>query len=154
MIVGTTSLNIKKFCKSHCEFQRTFATPLKDMDLFVSAILSGDDVFEKGALEIDQVVFEPKNLVAVLARHSLPTACTNGASLVALGREEIYDLLRAALSSWVDFLFIPQPKAFVIYADHDEYTTFFGSRKSHSSRVADRLLLKGFKEISGYQRTF
>jgi hypothetical protein len=154
MTLSTSSINSTKFCKTHCAFQRTFVTPLRDLDAFVAAILSGEDCLEEATVIIDQVVFEPKNLNALLLKHALPAVCGKEASFGAKGTEEIYALLRAALSDWVDFLFIPKPKAFLIYADHDEYTTFFGSKKSNSSRIADRLLTKGFKEISDWQRTF
>ncbi len=36
--------------------------------------------------------------------------------MTAEGHVEIEELLRAALSDWVDFLFVPTPEPFVIYA--------------------------------------
>ena len=72
--------------------------------------------------------------------------------MVATGPQEIEDLLHAALSDWLDFLFVPAPRPFVIYADHDEYTTFYANTRSNLNRVAEPLLARGFEEVSGYQR--
>ncbi len=44
------------------------------------------------------------------------------------------------------------PKTFVIYADHDEYTTFYANSRSNLNRVTESLLTQGFEEVSGYQR--
>ena len=72
--------------------------------------------------------------------------------MTAVGRQEIEELLHATLSDWVDFLFVPAPKTFVIYADHDEYTTFYANSRSNLNRVTESLLTQGFEEVSGYQR--
>ena len=47
---------------------------------------------------------------------------------------------------------MPTPKPFVIYADHDEFTTFYANTRSNLNRVSDTLLTQGFEEVSGYQR--
>jgi len=72
--------------------------------------------------------------------------------VTAVGQREIEELLNAALSDWVDFIFVPAPKPFVIYADHDEYTTFYANTGSNLNRVAEPLLTQGFEEVSEYQR--
>ena len=66
--------------------------------------------------------------------------------------EETHRLLIASFSDWVDFWFVPQPKSFAIYADHDEYTTFYASTKSNLARVVTPLLENGFKEVPGFER--
>jgi hypothetical protein len=154
MIVSSTPGIIKKFKRAPGGFQTTFATPLKDLDKFVPAILSANAPFEESSLTIGQIVFEPKNLIALLSAHALPTKLQDDWSFMAKGEEQIHELLRAALSDWVDFLFVPMPKPFVIYADHDEYTTFYANTESDLNRVADVLLAKGFKQVLGYQREF
>ena len=58
------------------------------------------------------------------------------------------------MSDWVDFVFIPEPKPFVIYADHDEYITFYANTKSNLNRVADALLAQGFKSVQNFERNF
>jgi hypothetical protein len=52
----------------------------------------------------------------------------------------------------VDFLFIPTPKPFVIFADHDEYTTFYANTRSNLNRVAEPLSTLRVEEVLGYQR--
>jgi hypothetical protein len=70
------------------------------------------------------------------------------------GREEVEELLIAALGDWVDFLFVPSPKPFVIYADHDEFITFYANTKSNLNRVGTALLARGFKVVEDYTREF
>ncbi|HUA66595.1 MAG TPA: hypothetical protein VME24_12155, partial [Alphaproteobacteria bacterium] len=62
--------------------------------------------------------------------------------------------LVATFSDWVDFFFVPAPKPFVIYADHDEYATFFANTKSKLNSVVEPLLKSGFKQVLNYQRQF
>lgn len=75
---------------------------------------------------------------------SLPTFCLRHCSE--------HELLKAALSDWVDFWYVPTPRVFMIYADHDEYSTFFADTKSSLNRVALPLLEARFKEVRDYQR--
>jgi hypothetical protein len=61
-------------------------------------------------------------------------------------------LLSAAFGDWVDFLFVPAPKPFVVYADHDEYATFFANTKSNLNKVADALTRNEFVAVESYTR--
>lgn len=97
-------------------------------------------------------MFEPKNLNALLARFSLPPALQKESSVQAANHDETGALLQAALDDWVDFWFVPTPKPFVIYADHDEYLTFFANSKSNLNGVSDPLREKGFETVD-YERT-
>jgi hypothetical protein len=152
MIVSHTSGTIKRFGRTPWRFQTTFGTPLDNLDLFVSTIFSADPRIEEGCVTIDQVVFEPKQLMELLSSNSLPVNYGHDWSYTVTGKQQLHELLKASLAGWVDFLFIPTPKPFVIYADHDEYTTFYANTKSNLNRVADVLLEKGFKQIPDYQR--
>jgi hypothetical protein len=143
---------IKKFGRTPWKFQATFHTPLKQLDLFVAAILDDEGGLEKGTVTIDGVVFDPKNLQRLLAASPLPVELGCDWSISADGMVQIRELLKAALSDWVDFSFIPTPKPFVIYADHDEYTTFYANTKSNLNGVVRALLAKGFKQVLDYQR--
>ncbi len=109
--------------------QKTFETPSKDLKRFVATIFSAHETLQDGSVTIEQVVFEPKHLNAVLAKHLLPAQFGRDCLLSASGRAEAAELLEAALEDWIDFIFVPTPKPFVIYADHDEYTTFFANTK-------------------------
>jgi hypothetical protein len=109
--------------------------------------ISAREQIQIGTITIDSVVFEPKNLNALLASQSLPPSLQRESSIGAAGCEDVGVLLRAALSDWIDFWFIPTPKPIVIYADHDECTTFFANTKSNLNGVAEPLLKRGFKMV-------
>ena len=152
MTLSKTPGLIKKFCRTTWKFQVTFGTPLKNLDSFVSTILADDGGFEKGSVTIDAVIFEPKNLKSILAANSLPAEYGHDWSIAVEGKTQVRELLRAALSDWVDFAFVPMPKPFVIYADHDEYTIFYANTKSNLNRAVQPLFAAGFEQISDYQR--
>ena len=96
-------------------------------------------------------MFEPKNLNALLADRCLPPSLQSESCIEATGQQETAALLQAALSDSVDFWFIPTPKPFVIYADHDEYTTFFANSKSNLNGLIEPLLKQGFQKVD-YER--
>ena len=154
MTLSNTPGLIKKFGRTSWRFQTTFATPLKELDSFVSTILAGDDRFEKGTVTIDGYVFDPKNLKHLLTAKSLSGELGRDWSITADSPMEAHELLKAALPDWVDFLFILMPKPFVIYADHDEYTTFYANTKSNLNRVSQPLLKNEFQQIPDFQREF
>jgi hypothetical protein len=142
---------VKQFRKKAWRFQQTFATPLKNLQAFVTTIVSGQE-FQGGCLTIDQVVFEPKHLISLLGNYSIPPRYGRGTSITAHSQEEVAALLEAALGDWLDFIFTPVPKPIVIFADHDEYTTFFANTRSSLNRVVTALSTQGFKEIGDYER--
>jgi hypothetical protein len=88
----------------------------------------------------------------MLAKQSLPVQFVRGLSLAVIGKHEVTALLEAALSDWLDFLFVPTPEPFVIYADHDEYTTFYAGTRSNLDRVVEALSAKGFAKVPDYER--
>lgn len=144
---------LKKFGRTPCRFQATFQTPLKQLDLFVSTILSANETIESASVTIAEVVFEPKHLNG-LVNGKDGIQLGRDVTLKAESREQVNELLLAAFSDWVDFLFIPLPKPFVIYADHDEFATFLANTKSNLNPVVQPLLKNGFKEVLNYQRRF
>ena len=122
------------------------------LDPFVSSILSGTKHIEAAAVTIDQYVFEPKNLAGLVTARNLPASYTHDWTITVEGKDEVNALLKACLSDWLDFWFVPSPKPFVIYADHDEYTTIYAATKSNLNHVANRLATAGFKRVTGFQR--
>ena len=140
--------------KNPWEFQQTFETPLKTLRLFVKMIQSVGEPLQAGSLTIDLVVFEPKDLIGMLTRYSIPSQPARGLCLIAGGEQEVEELLVTVLSEWIDFLFIPQPELFVIYADHDEYTTFYTHTRTKLERLAHALSAQGFKAVPNYERQF
>jgi len=153
MVLSATSGSLKRLRNVTWRFQQTFLTPLRNLQPFVATIVSARERTEAGIVTLDSIVFEPKNLNALLAAHSLPPSLQWESSIEATGHEEAAALLRAALSDSVDFWFVPKPKPFVIYADHDEYTTFFASSKSNLNGVVEPLLRQKFQPVD-YERSF
>jgi len=143
---------LSRFRRTPWRFQQTFYTPLKNLPPFVATVASAHQPLQAASVTIEQVVFEPKNLNALLAKHSLSCEDFHKWSVTAAGEREIAELLEAALGDWLDFTFVPTPKPFVIYADHDEFTTFYANTKSNLNRVIQALSTRGFKEVEDYER--
>jgi hypothetical protein len=142
---------LKKFRRTPWKFQQTYLTPLQHLQSFVAAIVSVNQEMKSACLTIEQAVFEPTHLVKLLASYSMPPRYECGVSFTATGQEEVRLLLHAIFSDWVDFIFVPEPKSFAIYADHDEYTTFFAHTRSNLNRVVSALS-DGFKIVPEYER--
>lgn len=142
---------IQQFRRRSWKFQRTFLTPLKDLPHFVTTILSAFPL-EAASITTEQIVFEPKHLLALLATHSIPAQNYQNITLTTTVPTEIAPLLEATLSDWINFLFVPVPSPFAIYADHDEYTTFFANSRSNLNRVITPLIEQGFRAIPDYMR--
>jgi len=152
MTLSSTPGSLTRFRRTPWKFQQTFLTPLKDLERFVSTIISAHPPPEKACVTIDEVVFEPKTLKTFLAQHSISEEVGHDISLEAVGQQEVEALLRSTLADWIDFLFVPTPKPFVIYADHDEYTTFYANTKGDLNRIVDALSSKGFEMVQDYGR--
>jgi hypothetical protein len=152
MTVTESPGEMKRFRRATWRFQATFETPLGNLEEFVATIVSTFTRLEGASIAIDNYVFEPKRLSALLSAQSLPATLKHDCRIDAGNGSEVAATLRAALSDWVDFAFTPVPKPFVIYADHDEYITFFASSKSNLNRVAIPLIEKGFRQVHDYER--
>jgi hypothetical protein len=154
MTLSETPGAVNRFRKESWRFQTTFQTPLKNLGPFVSAIFSAVEPISDGCVTIDAVALDPRNLKGLLVAHSLETSIAHNWSIVATGPDETAGLLKAALGDWIDFIFLPKPKSFAIYADHDEYTTFFARTKSNHDSIIRRLSAEGFKVVPNYRREF
>jgi hypothetical protein len=143
---------LKKFRRTAWKCQQTFLTPVNDLRSFVAAIVSSNQQMKSGCVTIEQVVFEPTNLLNVLASHSMPPRDAGGISLTASGQQELEALLHAVFSDSIDFIFVPEPRPFAIYADPDEFTTFFAHTRSNLNHVVKTLVDKGFKTVPDYER--
>ena len=142
---------LKRFRKTPWKFQRTFKTPISNLQPFLTTIVTASPGFKAATVTVVQAVFEPENLNELLTRYSIPLNYDRGLSLVAADRQEAEALLLAALSDCVDFLFIPDPKSFAIYADHDEFATFYGQTRSNLNRAVSALSGKGFEFVPDYE---
>jgi hypothetical protein len=132
--------------------QRTFRTPLDRLESFVSSLLQGDPPFISASLIVQQVVFTPTRLDQLLSRYDLPVDHSKSRAIVAETARETTALLNAALAEWVDFYFLPVPQRFILYADHDEYTTVYAGAEATLLQMAEALTGAGFSEVSGYLR--
>ena len=152
MTVSDDPGSLQRFRRTLWKFQQTFATPLNDLARFVAVIIGASQALHGASLTVDQVVFEPKHLKAMALSCSIAARFGHGVSYTAQNREEAEALLLAGLGDWVDFTFIPKPSPFVIYADHDEYITFFASTRSNLNTVTLPLMQQGFTTIQEYER--
>jgi hypothetical protein len=151
MTLSETSSSLSKFRKAAPEFQQTFVTPTQDLTRFVATIVAAGQI-QEGCLTIEQVVFEPTHLIALLNRYAIAPRYGRGLSVSADSQDEVESLLHAAFRDAIDFLFVPKPKAFVIYGDHDEFATFYSHRRSYLNRVAGALLSQGVVTVRDYVR--
>lgn len=142
---------IKQFRAKSWPFQQTFKTPLNNLNGFVSTLLALFSA-QSGVLSTDEVVFEPLNIQQLLANSSLRLEDWQHITIEASGKEAVAALLEAALSDWVDFVFLPSPEDFAIYADHDEYTTFYGRGSEALRALSERLQTVGCEAVEGYTR--
>jgi hypothetical protein len=152
MTLSEATGTLKKFRRTPWKFQQTFLTPMQRLESYVSVIVSANQQMKSGCLTIEQAVFEPTHLIKLLGSYSLPPQYGPGISLTVTGQQEVEMLLLAIFSDWIDFIFVPEPKSFAMYADHDEYTTFFAHTRSNLNRVVKALTDKRFKMIPDYER--
>lgn len=139
---------LKRHRRTRWEVQQTFETPLQDLPRFVEVIMSRLPGIEAALVQFDRVVFEPHyDLVPLFARHLLPQEYGDGLVVEARGAAEVRELLHATLTEWIDFFFVPTPKPFVIYADHDEYTTFLAHRRGLLNGVVGALTTAKFRAV-------
>jgi hypothetical protein len=140
---------LKGLRRTAWEFQRTFQTPLQDLARFVDVIMSALPAVDGARAVFEQVVFEPGCvLVPLYTKYSLPqTWYGDDLTIEAEGAAEARELLHAVLSEWIDFFFVPTPRRFVIYADHDEYITFLAHRKGQLSDVVEALNGAKFRAV-------
>ena len=153
MTITDVHEEVKRFRATAWPFQQTFLTPLKQLPEFVATILSASPVTQASVI-IEQMVFEPKHLLALLAKHSLSIPNWHDAKVTAATEREAAELLEAALADWLDFLFLPATQTFAIYADHDEYNTFYAQTDSILNGFRLALRRGEFKAVEGYERRF
>ena len=105
-----------------------------------------------GTMSTDEVVFEPKDLLHLLSNNSLTVEDQYHLTIQAEGQQAVIHLLQAALGDWVDFVFVPSPEVLAIYADHDEYTTFYTRDDATLKNVTSGLEKSGFEAVPDYTR--
>ncbi len=113
MMISEAPGSLKRFRRTAWKFQKTFKTPLKNL----AAIITASEKLQSSQVFVERIVFEAQHLTALLSRYSVTTELRDGLAITATDKEESQALLQAVLSDWVDFVFVPSPKPFAIYAD-------------------------------------
>lgn len=131
--------------------QRTLVTPRKNMQSFLSTLLTVFPV-EQGAASTDQVVFEPHNVLDLMKRLEVGVEDYWSFNIEVSKAEDVSALLNAMLNDWIDFVFVSSPLTFAIYADHDEYLTIYVPTTKQLNHLAEQLELEGFNFVGDYVR--
>lgn len=142
---------LKRFRHTSRKFQETFVTPHENLQVFVSEIISARHPFESGCLTLDQGVFEPRNLISLLNGYSIAPRYGRGWSISATGPQEMEAVLYSAFRDAVDFIFVPRPSPFALFADHDEYATFYAHSRSNLNQILENLAARGFQPVRNYE---
>jgi hypothetical protein len=141
---------IKQFHRADWQFQRSFRTPLKSLAAFVRTILTSLPKLQEASIAIEEVVFEPKHLFPLLDEFEIERVCRPGVAFEC-SPEETSPFLEAALGDWLNFIFVPIPKDFVMFGHHDEFVTFFTHNRSKLNRVVEPLTAKGFQVVEHFE---
>ena len=152
MTVTHTPGAVKKFRRTPWRFQQTVERPqASDLDRFVSTIICAHDGVEAATVVIYEIVFDTERITALCpAGSALPL--TRESSISAQSREEFHALLFAAFWDAPDFICIPTPKPFVLYADHDDWITFYANTKSNLNGIIEPLASHGYDLVKYWHR--
>src|SRR2546423_15605861 len=80
---------IQQFCAGPWPFQKTFPTPLKELNRFVTTCLAAFPQLEVGILSTDQVGFEPKHVLDLMSAKALKVENSCNITLGADGTSKI-----------------------------------------------------------------
>ena len=149
--LSNSAEEVERFRANPWEFQKTFRTPLEDLNRFVATALTPFPP-EAASLTTYEIVFHPETLLQLMASNSIPVENPWKITLRAEGHKSIAELLEAALGCWIDFAFVPTTESFAIYADHDEYTTFYALTEATIKKLATALKQAGFEPVEEYER--
>ena len=142
----------REHCRRHAwKRQVTCVTPLKRLPWYTAALIQQLLPFDRALLIIDQVVFDlPPGLEKLrsAAAEQRPVHEAPGHAFEH-DVEGFRGALESALSGWVDLRALFSPSKHALWADHDEYTTFFSES---SGTVADvrRVLRDGGVKLVEY----
>lgn len=151
MTLTQTPGAVKRFRRTPWRFQQTVVRPhADDLAVFVSTITSVHGQIEEATVTLDQIVFKTERMTALCPAGS-PLPLMRESSILVCA-EEVDALLVAAFKDGPDFIFIPSPKPFVFYADHDCYITFYANTKSHLNHIIEPLASHGYKLVKNGRR--
>jgi len=87
MEVADSPSALKQFRRTPWKFQRTFQTPIKDLQRFATTIMSMNQLLN-ARITIESAIFEPKHWIELLSRYSLPHRYARGTSVTATGQQD------------------------------------------------------------------
>jgi hypothetical protein len=131
--------------------QKTLVTPRDNMSAFLSTLLTAFPV-ERGVASTDQVVFEPDSVLGLLNSRNIEVENHWCFCIEASETDDVSASLDAMLNDWIDFVFVPSPETFAIYADHDEYLTLYAPSAEELLRLIAELELRRFSFVADYVR--
>ena len=151
MNISLKAVNGWRLRETPFPFQQTYVTPLTDLPRFVHSLLAPFEL-RRAEVWIETIVFTPENLIEYLHAFAINTneGELNRAVIHADNALEAKSLLERVLGQWIDFAFIPSPKEFVIYADHDEYTTIFAANAEALASLHSDMQRQGFKAVDNW----
>lgn len=152
-VQGTPGV-VKRIRRACGHFQRTFLNSGGRSTEFAAAFLGPHLPLKRARIAVDAVIFTPRRITALLAHHGHAVDLRRDWTIAVDRPVEISDLLEAALSDGLEFYFVPEPRRIVLYSDHDDFATVFGTTKGAVSRTATSLSAAGFEEVRSYHRTF
>lgn len=147
-IEGRTRPWARKQCRRAAgQYQRTFVSPLSQRHLLSKLVLRSAASTRAGLFYIETDVFTTERLEELMAQNEISVDRVEGLSITAENRSECQSVLEAALADSADFYFVPEPKPFLLYCDHHDYSTFFAHRKGPLSQLSEALAGGGFREV-------
>ena len=134
---------IYQFRANPWPYQKTLVTPRKDLASFLSACWPRSQLIMGSHRRIrscSNLTISWNSLKArELSIENYWTFCAE-----ASNKKDVAVLLDAVLNDWIDFVFVPSPTSFAVYADHDEFLTIYVPTSSGLDQVVARLELVGF----------
>jgi hypothetical protein len=151
MKIGLANSNGWRLRESPFPFQQTYVTPRTDVSRFVRTLLAPFE-FGEAAIWIETIIFNPNELIDYLHSLGIDTdeSELNSSVIHASNASEASSLLERVLTDWIDFVFIPSPNEFVIYADHDNYTTIFSASARLLVLLRSNMNLQEFRAVDDW----
>jgi hypothetical protein len=131
--------------------QMTCETPLEHLPWYTARLVEQLLPFDQALLIIDKVVFDFPPELEDMRRAVGETRPVHQAPghLFQDDSEGFRAALEAALSEWIDLRALFSPAKNALWADHDEYTTFFSESSGKVAEVR-RVLSEGGVKIAEY----
>lgn len=151
---------LKQFRRRQWRQQRTFSVSRAKAVAAADAVVSLFGPESSGTATVDEVVFEPRELEALFARYGVARGARRSTydlhdwTAGADNRDELAELLRAALLDGVDCVFQSTDPKLALYADHDEYLTFFCNSPGPLKSLERSLARAGISPVDDYRRAF